>query len=147
MHPPVFVPESKKVNDLLTEMQRHHGQMAMVVDEYGGLSGLVTSEDLIEELVGEIRDELDSVEPADILTLPGGVLIVDGLLPVFDLSEHLGIKPEEHLPYDTVAGLILHELGSFPQRGESVEGQGYRLICEEVTRTSILKVRIVPPEE
>jgi len=147
MHPPVFVPESKKVNDLLTEMQRHHGQMAMVVDEYGGLSGLVTSEDLIEELLGEIRDEHDTVEPADILTLPGGVLIVDGLLPVFDLSEHLGIKPEEHLPYDTVAGLILHELGSFPQRGESVEWQGYRLICEEVTRTSILKVRIVPPEE
>lgn len=144
MRPPVFVPESKKVNDLLTQMQRTRNQMALVVDEYGGLSGLVTSEDLIEELLGEIRDEHDTGETGGIQQLPDGVLLVDGLLPVFDLCEDLGVKQDEDVPYDTVAGLVLHELGRFPLRGESIDWHGYRLTCEEVTRTAILRVRIAP---
>jgi len=147
MKQPVFVPESKKVNDLLAEMQRSQQQMALVVDEYGGLSGLVTSEDLIEELLGEIRDEHDAGEAGDIIRLPGGIMLVDGLLSVFDLAEHLGLKPDDDAPYDTVAGLILHELGRFPLRGESVVWQGLRFVCEEVTRTAILRVRIIPVME
>jgi putative hemolysin len=143
MLPPVFVPESKKVNELLKEMQRSRNQMAFVVDEYGGLSGLVTTEDLIEELVGEIRDEHDAGEAIHFQHLADGSQLVDGLLSVFDLANAVDVKMVDDVPYETVAGLILHELGRFPLHGESVVWNGYRLICEEVTHTSILKVRIV----
>ena len=147
MKAPVFVPESKKVNDLLKQMQRSHKQMAMIVDEYGGLSGLVTSEDLIEELLGEIRDEHDAGELGQIQRLPDGSLIVDGFLSMSDLAEIVQIKPEDDSPYDTLAGLILHLLGRFPLQGESIEWQGFVFVCEEVTRTSILRVRIIPIKE
>lgn len=143
MLPPVFVPEGKKVNELLKEMQRSRNQMAFVVDEYGGLSGLVTTEDLIEELVGEIRDEHDAGEALHFQRLADGSQLVDGLLSVFDLADAIDVKIVDDVPYETVAGLILHELGRFPLRGESVGWHDYRLICEEVTHTSILKVRIV----
>ncbi len=146
MLPPVFVPEGKKVNDLLKEMQRSRNQMALVVDEYGGLSGLVTTEDLIEELVGEIRDEHDIAEAVAVERLPDGTLLVDGLLSVFDMAEVIDVKLEDDLPYDTVAGLILHELGRFPARGESILWHGYRFVCDEVTHTAILRVRITPEQ-
>ena len=148
MLPPVFVPEGKKVSSLLKEMQRSRNQMAFVVDEYGGLSGLVTTEDLIEELVGEIRDEHDAGEAVHFQRLPDGSQMVDGLLSIFELADAIKVKMVEDVPYETVAGLILHELGRFPLRGESVIWHDCRLICEEVTPTSILKVRIVrlPPE-
>jgi putative hemolysin len=147
MQPPVFVPESKKVSSLLKEMQRSQNQMALVVDEYGGLNGLVTSEDLIEELLGEIRDEHDIAETAGVQRLPDGSLLVDGFLSVFGLVEYIDIKPEEAVPYDTVAGMILDALGRFPLCGEAVEWQGYRFICEDVTKTAILKVRVVAIKE
>ena len=144
MLPPVFVPEGKKVNDLLKDMQRSRNQMALVVDEYGGLSGLVTTEDLIEELVGEIRDEHDIGESGEIETLPDGILLVDGLLSVFDMAENIAVKLEDDIPYDTVAGLILHEMGRFPTQGESIYWHEHRFVCEEVTQTAILRVRIIP---
>jgi putative hemolysin len=147
MNQPVFVPESKKVNNLLKEMQRSHNQMALVVDEYGGLNGLVTSEDLIEELLGEIRDEHDAGEPSVIQRLTDGSLLVDGFLSVYDLGETIEIKPDDDVPYDTVAGLILHVLGRFPLKGETIDWHGYRFMCDEVTRTAILKVRITVIKE
>jgi putative hemolysin len=142
MLPPVFVPEGKKVNELLKEMQRSRNQMVLVVDEYGGLSGLVTTEDLIEELVGEIEDEHDIGEQPTIMSLEDGSLMVDGLLSVFDLADALEIKLDEELPFETVAGMILQELGRFPLKGEIVEWHGYRFLCEEVTQTAVLKVRV-----
>jgi len=143
MLPPVFVPEGKKVSRLLKQMQRTRNQMAFVVDEYGGLSGLVTTEDLIEELVGEIRDEHDAGEAVHFQRLADGSQLVDGLLSIFELADAITVKMVDDVPYETVAGLILHELGRFPLRGESVVWNDHRLICEEVTPTSILKVRIV----
>lgn len=143
MLPPYFVPESKKVNELLKEMQKKRCHMSLVVDEYGGLSGLVTTEDLIEELVGEIRDEHDAGESGDLFTQADGALLVDGLISIFDLGEHLELRLEDSIPFDTVAGLILHELGHFPESGETVVWQGYQFISEDVTPTAILKVRIV----
>ncbi len=139
---PVYVPESKKVNDLLKEMQRTCNHMALVVDEYGGISGLVTTEDLLEELVGEIEDEHDAGESSRLTQQPDGSWLVDGLVSVFDLQEPLGIKLEESLQYETVAGLVLDELGHLPVQGETVEWNGFRLICEQVTRTAVLQVRI-----
>lgn len=146
VRPPVFVPEGKRVNDLLKEMQRTRNHMALVVDEYGGLSGLVTTEDLLEELVGEIEDEHDAGEPGKLVLQSDGSWLVDGLVSIFDLQDPLGIKLDEAPHYDTVAGLVLNELGHLPEQGESVDWNGFRLVCEQVTRTAVLLVRITPLE-
>lgn len=143
VRPPWYVPENKRASDLLREMQRKRMQMALVVDEYGGISGLVTTEDLLEELVGEIEDEHDVGELRRAERLPDDSLLVDGLISLNDLEEVLDIKFEEGLPYGTLAGLILQELGRFPKQGETITWNGYVLVCKEVTRTSIVKVRIV----
>ena len=142
VRPPLFVPEAKKVNELLKEMQRKRSHMAMVVDEYGGISGLVTTEDLLEELVGEIEDEHDVGEPRRVQKLADGTLLVDALLSISDLEDLIGIKLEEEPPYDTLAGLILHKLSRFPERGERVEVDGFVLVCDEVKKNAIVKVRI-----
>jgi putative hemolysin len=146
VRPPFYVPEGKKVNDLLKEMQRKRIHMVLVVDEYGGISGLATTEDLLEELVGEIEDEHDIGEPHPVQRLADGNLIVDALISIYDLADLLGIELEEDLPYDTLAGLILHQLGRFPEKGEKLEMEGFTLVCEEVKRTSIVKVRIMKRE-
>ncbi len=147
LRPPIFVPESKRVNDLLKEMQRSRNHMALVVDEYGGLSGLVTTEDLLEELVGEIEDEHDAGELGKIVPQPDGSWLVDGLVSVFDLQDPLQIRLEDAPNYDTLAGLVLNELGRMPEQGETLDWQGFRLICEQVTRTAVLQVRVIPPPD
>jgi putative hemolysin len=146
VRPPFYVPEGKKVNELLKEMQRKRIHMALVVDEYGGISGLATTEDLLEELVGEIEDEHDIGEPHRIQRLADGSLSVDALISISDLEDLLGVKLGEDLPYDTLAGLILNQLGRFPEKGEKLEVDGFILICEEVKKTSIVKVRIIRQE-
>lgn len=140
---PLYVPETKHANELLREMQRKRVQIAFVVDEYGGINGLVTTEDLLEELVGEIEDEHDAGEARRAERLADGSLLVDALMSHNDLEELLDVKFEEGLPYDTIAGLILAKLGRFPEQGEKVEWEAYDLHCEEVSATSIIKVRIV----
>lgn len=143
IRPPYYVPEGKKVNDLLKEMQRKRIHMALVVDEYGGISGLATTEDLLEELVGEIEDEHDIGEPGSIQRLADGSFLVDALVSISDLAEHLDVKLGDDVPYDTLAGLILDRLGRFPEKGECVEWDRFTLICEEVKKTAVVKVRIV----
>lgn len=143
IRPPFFVPEAKKVNDLLKEMQRKRTHMAMVVDEYGGIGGLATTEDLLEELVGEIEDEHDVGEPRRVQRLADGSVIVDAQMSLSDLTGILDIKKEEDLSYDTLAGLILDRLGRVPEQGERLEVDGFVLVCVEVTKTAILKVRIL----
>jgi magnesium and cobalt exporter, CNNM family len=142
VRPPFFVPEGKRVNDLLKEMQRKRIHMALVVDEYGGINGLVTTEDLLEELVGEIEDEHDIGEPHRVQRLSDGSLLVDALISVSDLEDLVSIKLGEDLPYDTLAGLILHQLGRFPEKGERLEVDGFVLVCEEVKKNAIVRVRI-----
>ncbi|MCL2761186.1 MAG: CBS domain-containing protein, partial [Desulfuromonadales bacterium] len=144
IRPPFYVPEGKKVNDLLREMQQKHVHMALVLDEYGGLSGLVSTEDLLEELVGEIEDEHDSDEPQRIKRLPDGSFLVDALLPINDLEELLGLSFEDDVPFDTLAGLILNQLGRFPERGERLVWNGFVFICEKVTKNALVQVKIVP---
>ena len=142
LRPAFFVPESQKIVALLREMQQRRLHMAFVVDEYGELSGLVTIEDLLEELVGDIEDEHDINSPRRIKRQGDGSFIVDALLPLNDLGELLDIAVEEQLPYDTLAGLVLSLLGRFPVAGEQAEWQGFRLTCVEVTPTAILRVKI-----
>ena len=142
VRPAFFVPESKKIAPLLREMQQRQLHMALVVDEYGDLGGLVTIEDLLEELVGEIEDEHDVGAPRRIKRLSGGVYLVDALLPLNDVEALLKIKIDDNLPCDTLAGLVLHLLGRFPEAGEQVAWQDYLLTCVEVTPTAILRVKI-----
>ena len=144
---PLYVPESKLASKLLRTMQRKRMQMAFVVDEYGGISGLVTTEDLLEELVGEIEDEHDIGDLRLAERLADGSLMVDGQISLNDLEEVLDIKFAEGLPYDTLAGLILQELGRFPEQGIKIRWNEYDLVCEEVTPTSIVKVRVTVVDE
>lgn len=139
---PMFVPEAKKVNDLLRELQRNHLHLALVVDEYGSISGVVTTEDLLEELVGEIEDEHDKGEPPRVQTLAEGGYLVDALLGLNDLEDLLGVHFPTAAPYETLAGLILYQLGHFPVAGEQLVWEGYLLTCVKTTPTAIRRVRI-----
>lgn len=139
---PLFVPESQRANKLLRELQKKGTHIAFVVDEYGGLAGLVTTEDLLEELVGEIVDEHDVGEGPRVTRLSNDNFLVDGLLSLNDLEKLLNMKFEEGLPYDTLAGMMLSEFGRFPEQGEKLAWRDYLLVCEEVTPISIVKVRI-----
>ena len=132
MRPAMYVPESKPVDDLLREMQAARTHMAIVVDEYGGTAGLVTIEDILEEIVGEITDEYDVVERPPIERLPDGGVRVTARLPVEDLEELFGVElPDEEV--ETVAGLLAQALGRVPIPGAGAEVGGLRLVAEGTT--------------
>jgi len=135
-----FVPETKRVAELLPEMQKQKTHMAIVVDEHGGTAGLVTLEDLIEELVGEIVDEYDVEEPP-IEPLPGGDVRVNARMPIDELNELLEAEFPEG-DYDTVGGLVYYLLGHVPSEGETVDYDGRRLRAERVQGRRIGRVRI-----
>ena len=142
-----FVPETKRIAELLPEMQAGKVHLSVVVDEYGGTAGLVTLEDLLEELVGEIFDEYDRDEAA-VERLPGGDVRVNGAMPVDEVNDLLdGELPEGD--WDTVGGLMFHLLGHVPTEGEQIECEGLILRAERVARRRIGRVRIerlVPKE-
>jgi putative hemolysin len=144
VRPAVFVPEQKKVAELLREMQQDKFHMAIVIDEYGGTAGLITLEDLLEEIVGEIVDEYD-VEAPRVERLPDGGLRVAGGTPIDEVNELLEIELPE-TDWDTVGGLIFNLLGHVPVEGESVEFQGFEFRAERVQGRRILTVRITPKE-
>lgn len=116
---PFYVPESKRVDDLLAEMRRQKVHLAIVVDEFGGTDGIVTLEDLLEEIVGDIYDEHDVAEQPDIAVKPGGRVEVDGGMSLSDLVEELHL-PRVDEEYDTVAGYVIGTLGRIPEEGERV---------------------------
>ncbi|MDQ1404266.1 MAG: magnesium and cobalt exporter, family [Actinomycetota bacterium] len=135
-----FVPETKRVSELMREMQKDKFHMAMVVDEYGGTAGLVTLEDLIEELVGEIVDEYD-VEEANIEPLPNGDVRVNARMPIDEVNDLL----HANLPtgdWDSLGGLVFNLLGHVPTEGETVDFNGHRLRAEKVQGRRIGRVRI-----
>jgi CBS domain containing-hemolysin-like protein len=138
--PPLFVPETKPLGELLRELQARHQQVAIVVDEYGGTSGLVTIEDLVEEIVGEIADEHDPKEP-EIEPLGDGSYRLDGRAHVEVLDDLFQVKIEDG-GYETVAGLVFTVLGHVPEVGETVETNGLRLTVEAVADRRIEKVRV-----
>ncbi len=142
-----YVPESKKVADLLREMQRQHFHIALVTDEYGSVSGLVTLEDLLEELVGEITDEYDREEP-EVVQVADGVFRVDGKVAIDEVNELLDVElPDEE--WDTVAGLVLGLLGQIPDEGQEVAFRNLVFTAEAVQGRRIAKVLITrrEPEE
>ena len=138
--PAYYVPETKPVRDLLKEMQSSQVHMAVVVDEFGGTAGLVTIEDLLEELVGEIVDEYDS-EPRLVQPLEEGGFLVDARLPVDDLNSLLGTRLPD-AEWDTVGGLVLGLAGRVPVVGERFEFDGAELVAERVQGRRIEQVRV-----
>lgn len=140
MRAATFVPESKRVSELLKELQRRQSHMAVVVDEYGGTAGLVTVEDLLEEIVGEIRDEYD-VEGETITDEGGGAFVMSGRAAVDEVADRMDVTLERE-GFDTLGGLLLSHLGRMPYIGEQVDVGDLRAEILEVERRRITKVRL-----
>lgn len=136
----MFVPESKDIFPLLAEMQTNRQQMAIVVDEYGGTDGLITIEDIVEEIVGEIVDETDRENPF-IKQVADGVWDVDGRFPVEE-AEELGWPVQDSDDYETIAGWLMSMLDSVPQTGDEFEFDGYRFKIQEMRRRRIMTIRV-----
>jgi CBS domain containing-hemolysin-like protein len=142
MHPAYFVPETKRVPELLREMQTKQVHLAVVVDEFGGTAGVVSIEDLLEELVGEIADEYDQEEPM-VTRLDAGGYVIDARLGVDELADLLGIEvPGED--WDTVGGLVLGLAGRVPRQGESFPLSGFTFTAQRIQGRRVAQVRVVP---
>src|SRR5690606_36362286 len=126
IRPAFVVPESKKVNDLFAELKRGRIHIAIVADEYGGTAGLVTIEDILDEIVGEIQDEYDSEEPLFEQPAPN-VLLADGRLPIEDVEDALRIRFEEDDDFGTLGGFVHKHLGRLPIQGDTFEAEGVRV--------------------
>jgi putative hemolysin len=137
---PFFIPETMKISFLLREMQRKRTHMALVVDEYGGVSGLVTIEDLLEEIVGEIRDEHDVESP--VIQLPNGTFLIDASISLKDLKEDHHIELPESPEYETLGGFLMTALQKIPQAGDIVETEGKRISIVEMVGQRISKVKL-----
>jgi len=141
IRPAYFVPEAKKVDELLTEMQARGVHMALVVDEYGGVVGVVTLEDIMEEIVGEIRDEYDESEANLYEELPEGGYIIQGKAAIDEVNEITGLNLSDEYA-DTLGGYIYSQLGRVPQLGETLRHDNFEFTVEEVEARRILKVKV-----
>lgn len=137
-----MLPSSKQVLPALSEMRAEGSHLAIVVDEYGGTAGIVTLEDLVEELVGDIRDEYDTAE-AHARRLRDGIVEVEGLLNLDEFAQETGVRLPDG-PYETVAGYLVAALGHLPRVGETVDTAGYRLTVSELDGRRVARVRVVP---
>jgi CBS domain containing-hemolysin-like protein len=137
---PVIVPETRPLDDLLQDLQRERTAMAVVVDEYGRTAGIVTVEDIIEEVVGEITDETDRA--AGIRQLANGDWYVRGHVPINDLADYDIELEVEDEAFNSVGGFVFHELGRLPKRGDMISKDGYSLRVESVRQNRIEAVRI-----
>jgi putative hemolysin len=145
MYDPMFVPETKKIDDLLKELQVHRVQMAIVIDEYSSFVGIATVEDILEEIVGDIMDEYDKEEP-DVQNISEGVFVVDAQMWIEDINERIGIDLPVEESYETVGGLIIDRLGHIPLHpGEKVEiNEGkISLAVMQMHGRRIVKVKVV----
>lgn len=142
IRPATYIPESKRVDDLLTDMRRMKIHMAVVMDEYGGTAGLVTIEDILEEIVGDIQDEFDAEEDLPVKHQEDGSILVDGRLPIYEVNELLGADlPTED--FDTIGGFVVGQLGRAPVRGEEVKFAALRLVANAVEARRLVRVQII----
>ncbi len=137
---PYYIPETKNTHLLLHELKQRKHHLAVVIDEYGGTSGLVTLEDLIEEIVGEIHDEHDT-QDGDIDELPDGYILVDGRTDIEKIEDHFGVTFPEG-KYETLGGMILHAIGKIPVTGETIKIEQFEMIIESADERSIKKVKM-----
>lgn len=144
LRPVLYVPEGKNLSELLAEMRVSRGQMAIVQDEFGGTAGIVTIEDIVEELVGDIVDEYDEEEPDVVPAGPDGFL-VDGKTDIDDVNDEVGAKFESD-EFNTIGGFVFGQFGRQPKQGESIEADGFLFSVIETDGRRILKLRIEPVE-
>ena len=144
--PVLFVTETQGALSVLREMRSRRLHLAIVTDEFGGTGGLVTLEDIIEEIVGDIRDEYDTEEVVPIQKLAEGRFVADAAIPITDLELHLGKKLPEDGDFESLGGLIVHRAGRVPEVGATVTLDGYKLIVREADETRVVKVEIVRSE-
>jgi magnesium and cobalt transporter len=146
LRPAVFIPESKRLNVLLKEFRVSHNHMAIVVDEYGGVSGLLTIEDLLEQIVGDIGDEYD-IDEAEVIRKDGErTFTVPALTRIEDFNAAFGTRFTND-EFDTIGGLVLHELGRMPRRGEAIEIGGLELKVIRSDRRRIESLRVTTPRD
>ncbi len=144
LKPILYTPETKKISQLLQEFRSKQIHLAIVVDEYGGTEGIVTIEDILEELVGEIADEYDSDEEALYTPLPSGGWIVDAKMSILDIEDELGIEVPSSPEYDTIGGYIFHKTGTIPKKGWSLHQNSFDLEILSSSDRMIEKIRIIP---
>jgi CBS domain containing-hemolysin-like protein len=141
MREPYFVPDTKPVSDLLAEFRTKNIHLAIILDEFGGTEGLVTLEDLLEEIVGDINDEYDLPEPEDFTFTPEGDVLIDGGASIGEVNERFGLSLAEQ-DFDTIGGLLFGELGRVPRAGDTVELTGAVFQVEETLERRITRVRL-----
>jgi len=137
-----FVPETKKVNELLEEFRASKVQLAVIVDEYGGTAGIATMEDLLEEIVGEIQDEYDTEQLEDFRQIDDNSFEIDAGLPVDDINDKLGIHLPEEEDFDTLGGYIMFKLGHLPSEGETLEEKEFDISILKVIERRVERVRL-----
>jgi len=146
LRPVVFIPESKRLDTLLSEFRESHNHMAIVVDEYGGIAGLATIEDVLEQIVGDIDDEHDPEEDAFIQHQTDGIFIVRALTRIEDFNEHFDVELDDD-EYDTIGGLMIHELGRLPRRGDRLEFDGFRFKVLRASRRRVDTIEVSPMDD
>jgi magnesium and cobalt transporter len=146
LRPAVFIPESKRLNVLLKEFRNSHNHMAIVVDEYGGVSGLLTIEDVLEQIVGDIGDEYDVDEVEGIHKEAERTFVVPALTRIEEFNDVFGTRFSDE-DADTIGGLVLHELGRMPRRGEAIELGGLELKVSRADRRRIETLRVTTPRD
>jgi len=142
MRPPLFVPATKRLDELLAEFRRAKVHMAVVLDEFGGTAGLVTVEDLVEEIFGDITDEYEEASPRPIRRVGPGAFEVEARVRVDELNEELGLHLPENEDYETIGGFVLSRLGSIPKAGETLDYRGVRITVLEAEERRITRLRI-----
>ena len=147
MRPAVFVPESKRLNVLLKEFRRNRNHMAIVVDEYGGVSGLCTIEDVIEQIVGEIDDEFDVEDDLNIRRDAEAQFTVRGVTRIEEFNQFFGAQLPEGQGVDTIAGLLMKQLGRLPRRGETASIDGFEFRVLRADRRRVDTLRVVAPRD
>ncbi len=149
IHTPIFIPETKAVDELLEEIKRTRNHFAVIIDEYGGTSGIVTFEDIIEEIVGDVRDEYDSAEDAmeKPQLMPDGSVLLEARTPVSDVNEILDIEIPDTEHADTIGGYICAELGRIPEEGETYTAPGlFRAEIVKADKRKIQKLKLTVPD-
>ncbi|HEY7886996.1 MAG TPA: transporter associated domain-containing protein [Steroidobacteraceae bacterium] len=147
MRPAVFVPEAKRLNVLLKEFRRSRNHMAIVVDEYGGVAGLVTIEDVIEQIVGDIDDEFDVEDDQNIRKEGERLFLVRGVTRIEEFNEYFGAHLSEEEGFETVAGLLMKQFGRLPRRGETATIDGFEFRVMRADRRRIDALRVVSPRD
>lgn len=141
LRPAIFIPETKKLNAMLKDFKNSQNHIAIVVDEYGAISGLITIEDVLEEIVGDIEDEFD-ISSQNIVKIADDKFIIDATTSIEDFNEYFATSIDDDGDYDTIAGMIIQTLERLPEKGDSIVIDGLKFIVQEADNRKIIKILV-----